>query len=179
MRRLAITSALLAALTSSALAHEQGSVTLSAKTAAPGGQLTVRGEKLGKAGTFSLQLRGVLNTYQLASIRTDTSGRFDREVGLPAAARAGAYTVVVVASDGDVVARAELTLDAGAAPHMAGMAQMPGHEGMAGMQPTHATAEMMDVRVNTAAAEWVAIAALVLASAAAGVFLLFRLPARD
>lgn len=135
------------------------------------------GEKLSKSTAFRLELRGALETHVLAEVRTDTAGRFEARYTLPAAARAGSYTVVVLASDGDVSARADLMVSAVPTPSPTAMPDMAGmdHSRMPGMTDSsrpHATAEMMDVPVTTNGLEWAAIATIVVLSAAGGLVML-------
>jgi hypothetical protein len=173
MRSAIVTAGLVAALAVPAIAHEKGVIRVISRDVTVGGELVVRGEKLSKNATLRMELRGTLETFHLAEVRTDTAGRFQAQVALPVEVKAGTYTVAVVASDGDVTARAELVVRAG--PPMAGMPGMAGHEEMAdaaGATGPHATADMMDVPVGTSGAEWGAIAAIIVLSAAGGVILL-------
>lgn len=177
IRSIILTAIVLTALASPMYAHEKGAVFVTPKSVAVGGTLGIRGEKLSKSTAFKLQLRGALETHVLAEVRTDTAGRFDARYTLPAAARAGSYTVVVLASDGDVSARADLTVSAAPTPSPTAMPDMAGmdHSRMPGMPDStkpHATAEMMEVPVNTSGLEWAAIVAIVVLSAGGGLALL-------
>lgn len=173
IRTALVTAGMVATLAAPGSAHENGVIRIISRDVSVGGELVVRGEKLAKNATLRMELRGTLETFHLAEVRTDTAGRFQAQVALPVEVKAGNYTVVVVASDGDVTARADLIVRAG--PPMAGMPGMAGHEGMAdsaGAAGPHATAEMMNVPLNTSGAEWGAIAAVIILSAAGGLLLL-------
>ncbi len=180
MRQSVITLGLVALFASSTAAHEKGTISVSPTTVSAGSRLDVRGEDLPTKVAFRVQLRGVLNTYDLSTVRTDTGGRFQVQLTLPAGARPGNYTVLIVALDEEVAARADVTLDAEAPPNagsMGNMAKMPGHRDMPGMREgpaRHASAEMMDVPVASTAIAWITIAIVVLGSVVAGLALLLR-----
>lgn len=160
---------LLVALVATAVAHETGVIRLSSKEVAPGGELGLRGEKLPKRATVQLELRGTLESFPLARVRTDTAGRFTASLVLPPEARAGSYTVVALAPDGEVTARAELvvvaavpaTMDHGAMENAPAAAQSP-----------HPTAEMMKVAAGTTAGEWAVMLTLIATSLTGGLALL-------
>jgi hypothetical protein len=151
---------LLAPLTAPAMAHEKGVIHLASKEVRAGGELGLRGEKLPKRATLRLELRGTLETFTLAQVRTDAAGRFQARLAVPPEARAGAYTVVALAPDGDVAARAALAI---VTP-----ARAMDHGTMDSMPPTtespHPTAEMMKVAVATTGGEWAVILAVIAAS---------------
>lgn len=175
MRRALLTLALLAGSALPALAHENGTIALTPKQVGVGGNLSVRGDKLAKSSTLKMQLRGTLETFDLAEVRTDSAGRFLARLALPAEVKAGNYVVVVVAADGDVSARANLVVSAAETPAADASAGMEGHAGMPmapGTPDQHPTAEAMEVRVSTSGAEWAAIVAIIGLSAAAGLGLL-------
>lgn len=184
----ALAATLWLAFASTASAHEEGVIKLSGRQLPAGGQLTVVGEKLGKGASYRLELRGALKTFELGSARADTSGRFEFTLTLPADAKPGSYAVAAVASDGDVVARADLVIvDAnvpaasGAGATMPGMPGMPGNmpemENMPGMAGMHATAEYMEIPRTTTTAQWIVIGAVIAGSLVGGLALLRRPPA--
>lgn len=191
MRRLIIALALLAASSSPAFAHPKGTIRLASKELGVGGELALRGETLPKNATLRLQLRGTLETFPLAEVRTNATGVFQARLALPMEARTGSYTVVVLAPDGDVVAQAELLVVASAAP--AGVVAEPEHPAERATAKTspehpaehatpntspdatdmpHASAEMMEVQVATTPGEWVGILAIIVASVGGGLALL-------
>lgn len=173
MRSWSFALGLLAVCSAPALAHENGAIYLASKQVSVGAELSLRGDKLAKNATLRLQLRGVLETFPLAEVRTDSAGRFQARFGLPAEAKAGTYTVVVLASDGDVVARAEIGIVAAAGEMTAEEHAKMGQPG-AETEGPHPTAEHMDVPVATTWAGWAAIAGLIAASAGLGLALLLR-----
>lgn len=169
-RGVVLGTALTLAVVAPAFAHEHGVITLSAKSIAAHNALVIHAEKMSKNASFRLELRGALNTYVFGRVRSDTGGRFDLTTNLPAEAGPGSYAVVAVASDGDVSARAELTVTDGSMSSpgsMPGMAAMPG---MANMP--HATAEYMSIPSTTTTAGWIVIVAAIGASALIGALLL-------
>ncbi len=179
MRRSILALALLAGISALAYAHPKGTIRLARKDASVGGELVVTGAQLSKNETLRLQLRGTLETFPLAVVRTDSSGTFRVRFALPEEARVGNYTVVVVAPDGDVAAQTELlvvaaadpvAMDSAAQEHPAGHT-MPSTSPAATDMP-HASAEMMEVPVETTAGEWLGILATIVASVGGGLALL-------
>jgi hypothetical protein len=144
-----------------------------------GGSVDVRGEKLPKSSALNLELRGVLDNYPVGTVHTDTAGAFQMTLGVPQNVPAGPYTLVAIASDGDVTARADLvvggTPTAAASPggvmKDSGMAGMPG---MGGTSDERANPAPMPIAHTTTPAEWVVIWLLILASLAAGATLVAR-----
>lgn len=180
------TVSLLAALALPALAHEKGVIAVTPKQVAAGGEVVVRGQQLTKNAALRMQLRGTLETFDLSGVRTDTAGRFDVRFAVPPGVKAGTYTLVVLASDGDVSARTDVVVTAAMPNLVDPMADMEAHTGMAmppGGMGQHATADMMEVPVDTGAAEWTVIAAFIVLSGTAGLFLLATtrraVPSRD
>ena len=165
---------LVACLPVTAVAHETGVIRLDAKTIPAGGQLEIRGNKLTKGTEFRLELRGVMKTFTLLNVRTDSTGQFVVHLSLPADAPPGNYTVVAVASDKDVVARADVALTAAVSQPASPMPV--GHEGMApsASGTPHATDAMMDLPVSTGSVEWGAIIAMTALSLFGGLWLLLR-----
>ncbi len=180
MRRSILLLALLTGIGAVAYAHPKGTIRLARKEVAVGGELVVSGAQLSKNETLRLQLRGTLETFPLAEVRTDASGTFQARLALPQEARVGNYTVVVLAPDGDVAAQAALLVIAAAARPVAGdstAAEHPAGHAMPNTAPgatdmPHASAEMMQVQVPTSGAEWMAILAIIVASVAGGAALL-------
>jgi hypothetical protein len=161
-----------------ASAHETGAIHVSANQVAAGGSLTVRGEKLPKSSDLKLELRGILDNYPVGTVKTDTAGAFRLSLTVPPNVPAGAYTLVVIASDGDVTARADLAVSAAVAggpaatgptssTGKAGMPGMPDHD-MAGMSDERATAEPMAIAHTTTVAGWIVIWGVVITSLVAG-----------
>ncbi|MBX6362291.1 MAG: hypothetical protein IRZ00_00355 [Gemmatimonadetes bacterium] len=179
MTRRWLAALLLVALAAApAIAHEHGRIYLGASQAAPGDSLALRGEKLSKATTFRVVLRGPLASYPLGEVTTDRAGAFQSTLRLPAEARAGAYTVVLLAPDGDVSARADLALTAAEPPAGAPAAGAPAavaaeHAAHApAVAAPHATAQPMALPVHAGPGEWAVIALVTLACLGAGARLL-------
>ena len=171
----AATVALLVLPAAPADAHETGAIHVSVKQVAVGGTVGVRGEKLPKASDLKLEMRGVLDNYPVGSVKTDTGGAFQLDLKLPASVPAGAYTLVVIASDGDVTARADLavteaataTASTGAASGSS-MSSMPGMANMPGMDGEQATATPMVIARTTTPGEWIVIWLIIIVSLAIG-----------
>ncbi|MBI4408218.1 MAG: hypothetical protein HY561_00835 [Gemmatimonadetes bacterium] len=146
-------------------AHEKGVIRLRTNPLPAGSEIELRGERLPRNAPLRLELRGTLETFPLAEVRTDSAGVVTGRFGLPAEAGPGNYALVALAADGEEVGRVELVLVPAAAAD--GHAR---HE--AGPVEPHATAELMDVPVARNPAEWVAIVGLSLLSLGAGAALL-------
>jgi hypothetical protein len=175
MRSAFLTIGLVAALAIPALAHEKGTIRILSKQVGVGGELIVQGEKLPKSAVLKMELRGTLETFPLAQVRTDSAGRFQARLALPLEVRAGTYTVVVVASDGDVTARADIVVSPAPLAGEGAMAGMEAHAGMPGTPGApgpHATAEMMKVPVSTSGVEWAVIGGIIVLSTLGGAALL-------
>lgn len=174
MRRSIFALALLVTISAPAFAHEKGAIYLTSKEIRVGGELVLRGERLPKSATLRLQLRGTLETFPLSEVRTNAAGVFQARLASPQEARMGSYTVVVLASDGEVVAQAPLVVIA--APSVAGEMSPMEHK-MMNTSPeatsmAHPSAEMMPVQVATTGAEWAGIVAILALSVGGGLALL-------
>ncbi|HEX7051807.1 MAG TPA: hypothetical protein VF188_16495 [Longimicrobiales bacterium] len=172
-RNLLFALALLVGTGAPALAHdhEEGVIRLGAKEVRTGSALAIRGEKLPKRATLRLELRGTLETFALGTVKTDTAGAFTAHPVLPAEAGAGHYTVIALASDGDVVGRAELAVIAAPA-ETAGHEADHGHTHAAETAAPRATDEMMALPVSRSPAEWFAILAILSGAFGGGLVLL-------
>ncbi|MGI8509279.1 MAG: hypothetical protein ACR2MQ_08145 [Gemmatimonadaceae bacterium] len=169
-------TSLLLSTSNSAFAHGGGVIRLASNQVAVGGTLGLTGEKLEKNSNIRLELRGTLDNYPVGEVKTDTAGKFQMSIVLPPHVPAGAYTLVGIAADGDVTARADLTVGtltggAGSGP-VAGMQGMSGMNGTQEMPGMHATDEMMALKRTTSGGEWAFIAAFVIATFAGGAVLL-------
>jgi hypothetical protein len=170
-------TALLVPPVTPASAHETGAIHVSAHEVAVGGSIGVRGEKLPKASDLKLELRGVLDNYPVGSVKTDTAGAFQLEVTLPQNVPAGAYTLVVIASDGDVTARADVAVAAAASPattQPGGMGAMPGMASTGPGTEERATAAEMPITHATTPIGWAVIWGLIVLSLGSGAALLRR-----
>ena len=172
MRAIWLSAGLLVAFSAPLSGHETGTIRLASKTVPVGGELVLRGEKLPKRATLRLQLRGALETFPLGEVRTDSLGVFNGRLALPTEARAGSYSVVVLAPDNDVAARAPLTVTPPAAAEMSPMEHATMDSTARHAAVPHATADMMDVPTATTPGEWAAILGIIAASLVGGVALL-------
>lgn len=175
----AASAALLLSPTIPVFAHETGAIHVSSHQVAIGGSVDVRGEKLPKSSELNLELRGVLDNFPVGTVHTDTAGAFQMSLTVPKNVPAGPYTLVVIASDGDVTARADLVVGGattaaaspGAATKDTGMAGMPG---MGGASEERANPAPMPIANAATAGQWVVIWLLTLACIVAGAVLVFR-----
>ena len=168
---------LIFAISSPAFAHGGGVIRLASNHVAVGGEIVLAGSKLDKKSNIRLELRGVLDNYPVGEVLSDSAGNFQMRLVLPPHVPAGVYSLVAIAADGDVAARADLTVGmanggagsgpAAAMPGMTGMGQ--GTQEMPGM---HATEEMMTLKRTTSPAEWAVIWALIILAAGGGAVLL-------
>lgn len=161
-----------------AFAHGGGVIRLASNQVAVGGEIMLMGEKLEKNSDIKLELRGILDNYPVGEVRTDSAGKFSMRIVLPPHVPAGTYTLVAIAADGDVSARANLTVGTPTGGAAGGpMAAMPGMAGM-GEQGTqqmpgmHATDEMMALQRTTSPGGWAVIWAFIFLTLAGGVVLL-------
>jgi hypothetical protein len=161
---------LLSLLTATGIAHEKGIIRLASNEVPAGGELGVRGEKLPKSATLRLELRGTLETFSLTEVRTNAAGKFEARLPLPTGARAGSYTVVALATDGDVTARAALVIVA-AAPAQA-MDHGPTDSMPSRIERPHPTAEMMKLTVATTGGERATILTIIAVGFGGGLILL-------
>lgn len=174
---IALTFALMLAGSTPAFAHGGGVIRLASNHVAVGGKIALIGQKLDKKSNIRLELRGVLDNYPVGEVLTDTAGKFQMRLVLPPHVPAGVYSLVAIAADGDVAARADLTVGmptggAGSGPATA-MPGMPGMgQGTQEMPGVHATEEMMSLHRSTSPAEVIVIAVFILASFAGAVLLL-------
>jgi hypothetical protein len=157
--------------------HETGAIHLASNHVPVGGEIDLRGEKLPKSGTIKLELRGILDTYPVGQVKTDTAGAFQAKFTLASTVPVASYTLVAIASDGDVTARADLSVVAATTATTAASSSMPGMPGMpamTGASGEHANAAPMPIASTTTDAQWVVIYALIGLSLLSGAFLLRR-----
>lgn len=172
-----MTAATLCAVTfASAYAHGGGILRVASKSVSQGGTIAMTGEKLGANLTMKAELRGVLDNYPLGSVRTLANGTLASSITISTAVPAGVFTLVLIAPDGDIAGRTEITVGsaATAAAAASGMPHMAARGDMAGMAERMGTAEMMEIEIRTSAAEWAIMVALILLAFGGGAALLAR-----
>ncbi len=171
-----VSLALSLGVSSIAQAHGGGVLRVAPKQVARGGTVNLSGEKLEKSSDLKAELRGVLDSYPLGSVRTSATGTLSTSLTIPVAVPPGVFTLVIIAADGDVAGRTEVTIGppGEAAAVASGMPHMGAASGMANMPGMEATAEMMKIKVDTTPTEWVVIAILILLSFAGGGALIAR-----
>jgi hypothetical protein len=98
-----------------ALAHEEAVLRSSQTSVAAGSSIELSGSDFAGTESYQLRLLGVLDEYDVGRVEADSSGVFSHQLAVPAEVAPGAYQVVAVASDGDVVARLDVTVLAAAA----------------------------------------------------------------
>lgn len=93
-----------------AIAHEDA-VLKSPQTAVPaGGSMNLAGSAFEESGKYRLRLLGALNDYDLREVEADSAGTFSIALSVPAEVASGSYQIVAIASDGDIVARLDVTV---------------------------------------------------------------------
>jgi len=97
-----------------AFAHGQPEITVAPDTVAPGGKITVTGEKMGANEEFKITLEGLKFKAELGDAKSDADEKFQLQFTIPTGAPEGVYQVKAVGADGDTVT-AELTITAKAA----------------------------------------------------------------
>jgi hypothetical protein len=96
-------------------AHEEAVLRSSRSSVSAGASLPLSGSDFAGSETYQLKLLGVLNEYDVGQVAADSAGVFTHQLTIPADVTPGAYQVVAVASDGDVVARLHITVLGGGA----------------------------------------------------------------
>lgn len=172
MRRLTFTVLLLGFVPSALLAHGEGVLRLASSRASAGESVAFRSTGLPKNSALRAELRGVLATLALSGFRSDTAGNANGTFRLPAGAKPGMYTIVLLAPDGDRVARAELEVTAAAPMADRAPEAMQHPEGMDMPAAEHVTAEPMDLPIRTSLMEWIIIGAVTIGVAGGGLGLL-------
>lgn len=92
------------------LAHEEAVLRSSQTSVAAGSSMELSGSDFAGAESYQLRLLGVLDEYDIGEVEAESSGVFSLRLAVPAEVAPGAYQVVAVASDGDVVARLDVTI---------------------------------------------------------------------
>lgn len=149
-----------------ALAHEEAVLEASASAVAAGGTLELTGSEFVADEEVRLRLLGALEEHELGTVTPDSAGRFRLELELPADVRQGRYQVVALASDGDEVARLDLSVT----PAASGDGEDAAEGAPAGED--EARADEMEIERSRSGVEWAALLAIVGLSGGLGARLL-------
>ena len=174
-----VTLAFLAALTAGSpasigLAHEEAVLKSSRSSVSAATSLDLTGTDFGESEAYKLRLLGALSEYDLREVETDSAGTFSIELAIPADVRPGSYQLVAVASDGDVVARLDLTvLEAASPPPTAG-----GGPEDAGHETQGARADDLPIERSRSGIEWGVIGLVVGLAGGLGIGVLWRTTTR-
>lgn len=92
-----------------ALAHGEPEISVTPDTIAPGGKITLTGDKMGANEEFKITLEGLQFKSELGDAKSDADEKFQLQFTIPTDAPEGVYQVKAVGEDGDTVT-AELTV---------------------------------------------------------------------
>jgi hypothetical protein len=153
-----------------AAAHPEATLKSPVTTVAAGGTLPLLGEAFLPDQTVKLALQGAFNEYDLPEVQAGTDGKFSIELTVPENVRPGAYRLVAIADDGDVVGGLDITVQpaVAAAVDHAGMDHGEASPGVA----TEARADDLPIERSRSGIEWGAIGLLIGLSAGYGLSLL-------
>ena len=148
-----------------AAGHPEATLKSPVSSVAAGATMPLQGEMFLADQKVKLALQGAFNEYDLPEMTADAEGKFSTSLEIPSGVRPGAYLLVAIADDGDVVARLEVTVE-GSAPAAAGhdMTAM----GM-GEMASAARADEMPIERSRSGMEWGMIGLLIGLSAGLGV----------
>jgi len=174
MRGLVGSLALGLAVATAAVAHEKGRLRVAEQRLAPGATVAVSGAKFGKGEVYQMLLVGTAGRTKLLDVTTDAQGAFSGSIVVPAGAAAGAYRLVLEASDNDEAA----SLDVEVMPASAAQAASGEHHHEEGAAHEHSgdapSAEPLKLdRARSPLVRGGALASAALAFAV-GIFLLRR-----
>ncbi len=164
--------ALLLVDASPAGAHPEAVLESDRSTVDAGGSVALRGSEFGADDTYTLQLQGALNEYDLGEAKSDGDGNFQLDITVPADVRPGSYQIVAIASDGDVSARLDLTVMAAMPANADEHADMDGAE----MEEHAATADEIRIERDRSGVEWAVIGLVIGAAGGLGIGLRRRQP---
>ncbi len=169
------TLALFAALTAGSpasigLAHEDAVLKSSRSSVSAAATLDLTGADFNESAAYKLRLLGALSEYDLREVETDSAGTFSIELAIPADVRPGSYQVVAVASDGDVVARLDLTVLEAASP----ATTRDGSPEDAGEEAQGARADELRIERPRGSMEWGVIGLVVGLAGGLGIGVLWR-----
>ncbi|MFQ5889683.1 MAG: hypothetical protein ACE5JR_06480 [Gemmatimonadota bacterium] len=90
--------------------HEEAVLESPQSSVAAGDTLALQGSDFAEEEGYKLRLVGALREYELREVKADAEGKFSLDLAMPRSVTAGQYQLVAVASDGDVVARLDITV---------------------------------------------------------------------
>jgi len=157
--------------------HPEATLRSSVSSVQAGGNMPLEGAEFLPAQKVILALQGAFNEYDLPEVQASEGGTFSVQMQIPSQARPGAYRLVAIADDGDVVASLDLTIEPAAAGGM-GMAEMD-HSGaaagaaMMGGMAVAARADDLPIERSRSGMEWGVIGLLIGLGAGFGVALLW------
>ncbi len=126
---------------------------------AAGGSLELNGSDFQESEKYRLRLLGALREYDLREVQADSAGAFSIELSVPAEVAPGSYQIVAIASDGDIVARLDMTvLKAVAAASGAADAS---HEAISQVGSESARSDDIRIERNWSGLEWGVIGLLI------------------
>lgn len=164
----------------SARAHPEATLEGDRTNVEVGGVIGLHGSKFEENESYTLQLLGALNEYDLGTATADGEGVFQLDMGIPYDVRPGAYQIVAIAPDGDVSARFDVTIsEASAADETATPADGSAASGsdMAGMDDHQATTDEIRIERNRGGIEWAGIGLIIGVAGGLGLGLRLRQPA--
>ncbi len=159
-------------------AHEEAVLRSSQSSVSAGASLELSGSDFTGSETYKLRLLGVLNEYDVGEVAADSAGTFTRQLTVPAEVPPGAYQIVAVASDGDVVARLDITVLEGRAGGAVGASG--DHSGGGGQDSDPSSAARHDdIRIerDRSGVEWGVIGLLIGLAGGVGLGMVRRTPA--
>lgn len=154
-------------------AHGDAVLELASSSVAAGTAVTVDGSSFETGSAYRLRLVGALDEHEITEVRPDAEGNFSLEMRIPGSVAEGRWELIAVAPDGDVVARAPLTVVGPAAAGGAGGGDAASSGGApGGGRDGGARAGDMELQRDRSGAEWGAIGLLVGLAGGLGVGLL-------
>lgn len=94
-----------------AFAHGEPVIAVTPDTIAPGGKITITGDKMGANKAFKITLEELKFKAELGDAKSDADEKFQLQFTIPTDAPEGVYQVKAAGADGDTVT-AELTITA-------------------------------------------------------------------
>lgn len=154
-----------------ARAHDEAVIESAASAVPAGGALDIQGRDFTGGEAYALRLVGALREYDLRRVEPGPDGTFALELEIPADVVPGAYQLVAVAPDGDVVARLDLQL---LAPSRASGGEPAADHAAMGHGAAAARSDDIRIERDRSGVEWGAIGLVVGLAGGLGLGLLRR-----